>query len=111
MREKFASPIHGPLTGRGTSDAKACKNSLRLAKNGHFFVSDATTLTSYDFYCNVIDVQLQQKETPTSTSQSGFLFGFLTKQGVPRYSGAPFIHTYFICIILFVASSVAVSSL
>jgi hypothetical protein len=23
------------------------KNPLRLAKNGHFFVSDATTLTSY----------------------------------------------------------------
>jgi hypothetical protein len=25
----------------------AYKNPLRLAKNGHFFVSDATTLTSY----------------------------------------------------------------
>jgi hypothetical protein len=29
------------------SAATACKNLLRLAKNGHFFVSDATTLTSY----------------------------------------------------------------
>jgi hypothetical protein len=27
--------------------AKACKNLLHLAKNGHFFVLDATTLTSY----------------------------------------------------------------
>jgi rhodanese-related sulfurtransferase len=26
----------------------AYKNPLRLAKNGNFFVSDATTLTSYD---------------------------------------------------------------
>jgi hypothetical protein len=25
----------------------AYKNPLRLTKNGHFFVSDATTLTSY----------------------------------------------------------------
>jgi hypothetical protein len=31
------------------SEATANKNPLRLAKNGHFFVSDATTLTSY-FY-------------------------------------------------------------
>jgi hypothetical protein len=29
------------------SAATAYKNPLRLAKNGHFFVSDATTLTSY----------------------------------------------------------------
>ncbi len=29
------------------SEAMACKNPLRLAKNGHFFVSDATTPTSY----------------------------------------------------------------
>jgi hypothetical protein len=27
----------------------ACKNPLRLAKIGHFFVSDATTLTSYSY--------------------------------------------------------------
>jgi hypothetical protein len=27
--------------------ATAYKNPLRLAKNSHFFVSDATTLTSY----------------------------------------------------------------
>ena len=29
------------------SAATAYKNPLRLAKNGHFFVSDANTLTSY----------------------------------------------------------------
>jgi hypothetical protein len=29
------------------SAAMAYKNPRRLAKNGHFFVSDATTLTSY----------------------------------------------------------------
>jgi hypothetical protein len=31
----------------GRSEATAYKNPLRLAKNGLFFVSDATTLTSY----------------------------------------------------------------
>jgi hypothetical protein len=34
------------------SAATAYKNLLRLAKNGHFFVSDATTLTSYDSIYN-----------------------------------------------------------
>jgi hypothetical protein len=32
------------------SAATACKNLLRLAKSGRFFVSDATTLTSYTFF-------------------------------------------------------------
>ncbi|MEY3194588.1 MAG: hypothetical protein RIQ78_685, partial [Bacteroidota bacterium] len=32
------------------SAATAYKNPLRLAQKGHFFVSDATTLTSYYFF-------------------------------------------------------------
>jgi hypothetical protein len=30
-------------------NTKRSGKSLRLAKNGHFFVSDATTLTSYNY--------------------------------------------------------------
>jgi hypothetical protein len=37
----------------GRSGATACKNLLRLVKNGHFFISDATTLTSYEVVLNV----------------------------------------------------------
>ena len=43
------------------SAAMAYKNPLRLAKNGHFFVSDATTLTSCDFIKNKINVMLSLK--------------------------------------------------
>jgi hypothetical protein len=32
----------------------AYKNPLRLAKNGHFFVSEATTLTSYHYFLSFL---------------------------------------------------------
>ena len=41
------------------SAATAYKNPLRLTKNGHFFVSDATTLTSYnlDIVANAVQTK------------------------------------------------------
>jgi hypothetical protein len=49
------------------SAATVSKNWLCLAKNGHFFVSDATTLTSYIFAINQIN-QINQIAKITLTT-------------------------------------------
>ena len=51
------------------SAATACKNLLCLAKSSHFFVSDATTLTSCHKKIHILMLKLQKQGKMTAADK------------------------------------------